>query len=168
MALVVHLPIPTGPFPTGPFPTGPVAAPVRRSSARPTRSSGSTAPRGRHLEAVPPARTGRVLDRAVYRRRRLAFGAGAAVLLLCTSLALGAFARWLVTDPVAQAGTPSGTPVAARTVQPGETLWSLAAELRPQDDRRAAVDRLARLNGGPELRAGATLYVPSSWLHGAP
>ena len=39
-------------------------------------------------------------------------------------------------------------------VQPGETLWTIAAELRPDGDVRELVDALAERAGGASLEAG--------------
>lgn len=60
-------------------------------------------------------------------------------------------------DPVG-----AGTTSAARTVvvvQPGDTLWSIAAEIDPGADVRATVDRLAERNGGTSLTVGQRLVV---------
>lgn len=45
------------------------------------------------------------------------------------------------------------------TVQPGQTLWSIAAEARPDADIRSTVDEIIRLNA---LEAGATLPIGST------
>jgi LysM repeat protein len=47
-------------------------------------------------------------------------------------------------------------------VQPGDTLWSLAQRLAPQEDPRAIVDALVDLNGlaGTELSPGQVLELP--------
>lgn len=49
-----------------------------------------------------------------------------------------------------------------RTVQDGETLWSIAVELQPSGDPRPLVDRLVHLNGGSQLLAGVSIVVPAS------
>ena len=48
-------------------------------------------------------------------------------------------------------------------VQPGDTIWSIAAERYPADDTRARVDDIERLNGlkGPLIEAGETLRLPA-------
>ncbi|MBA4609410.1 LysM peptidoglycan-binding domain-containing protein [Aeromicrobium sp. Marseille-Q0843] len=49
------------------------------------------------------------------------------------------------------------------TVQPGQTLWSIAAEARPNADIRATVDEIVKLNAledGAPLPIGSTLAVP--------
>jgi hypothetical protein len=62
----------------------------------------------------------------------------------------------------------SDEPVVLRLVEPGDTLWSIAAELSVAGDVRNAVDRLARLNGGPDVWAGESIRVPSAWIGDRP
>jgi Tfp pilus assembly protein FimV len=47
-------------------------------------------------------------------------------------------------------------------VQPGDTLWSLAEELAPEEDPRAVVDAIVDLNGleDVDLLPGAVLQLP--------
>jgi len=45
-------------------------------------------------------------------------------------------------------------------VQPGDTLWTIARDLRPTGDLRAVVDDLAALNGGASLEVGQTIVLP--------
>jgi nucleoid-associated protein YgaU len=47
-------------------------------------------------------------------------------------------------------------------VQPGDTLWSIAAEHYPADDIRVRVDDIERANGlrGPIIEVGQTLHLP--------
>lgn len=47
-------------------------------------------------------------------------------------------------------------------VEPGETLWSIATRLEPDQDPRPVVDALARANGGTVLRAGQELVIPAA------
>jgi len=48
-------------------------------------------------------------------------------------------------------------------VEPGDTLWSIAAEHYPADDVRVRVDDIEQANGlaGPTIQAGQTLRLPS-------
>jgi nucleoid-associated protein YgaU len=48
-------------------------------------------------------------------------------------------------------------------VQPGDTLWAIAAAHYPTDDVRSRVDDIERLNGlqGPAIQAGETLRLPA-------
>ena len=49
---------------------------------------------------------------------------------------------------------------AVHVVQPGETLWSIAAELQPSGDVRGLVRKLSSLNGGVSLQIGQRLVLP--------
>jgi nucleoid-associated protein YgaU len=48
-------------------------------------------------------------------------------------------------------------------VQPGDTLWAIAASHYPSDDVRSRVDDIERANGlqGPVIQAGETLRLPA-------
>ena len=48
-------------------------------------------------------------------------------------------------------------------VAPGQTLWSIAANLEFDDDRRELVDEIMSLNNlsNPELSAGQQIYLPT-------
>jgi len=78
--------------------------------------------------------------------------------------------RWLVLAVamvaasfiLARAVAGGTAPVERVVVQPGDTLWSIAAAHYPGDDPRARVDAIERLNGlaGPTIEAGETLLLP--------
>ena len=54
-------------------------------------------------------------------------------------------------------------PVAATVVvQPGDTLWGIAAARYPGDDVRVRVDEIERLNGlhSPQIGVGEVLQLP--------
>jgi LysM repeat protein len=55
-----------------------------------------------------------------------------------------------------------GQPDTTVVVQPGDTLWSIAASHYPSDDVRVRVDDIERANGlaGPAIEAGQTLHLP--------
>ncbi|GAC1506912.1 MAG: hypothetical protein NVS1B3_06880 [Candidatus Dormibacteraceae bacterium] len=78
----------------------------------------------------------------------------AAVFLLALFVSLG-FAV------VAHGGTAA--PDVTVVVQPGDTLWSIAAEHYPSDDVRARVEGIERVNGlhSPVIQIGETLRLPS-------
>jgi hypothetical protein len=62
---------------------------------------------------------------------------------------------------VALGDTP---PVIATTVvEPGDTLWGIAAARYPSDDVRVRVDEIERLNGlhSPNIEVGETLRLPA-------
>ena len=72
---------------------------------------------------------------------------------------VAALAVMLALSGVAQGGEAAATIV----VQPGDTLWAIAAERYPADDTRARVDQIERLNGlqSPVIEAGETLRLPA-------
>lgn len=74
-----------------------------------------------------------------------------ALLLIAASLSLA---------KVAVGGT--ATVDTTVVVQPGDTLWSIAASRYPGDDPRERVDTIERLNGlsGPTIVVGETLHLP--------
>ena len=47
-------------------------------------------------------------------------------------------------------------------VQPGDTLWSIAAAAYPSDDVRVRIDEIERLNGlhSPQIDVGEALQLP--------
>lgn len=61
---------------------------------------------------------------------------------------------------VAHGGAPR--PETTVVVQPGDTLWSIAAAHYPSDDVRVRVDDIERANGlqGPAIEPGETLRLP--------
>ncbi|TMB97218.1 MAG: LysM peptidoglycan-binding domain-containing protein [Chloroflexi bacterium] len=72
---------------------------------------------------------------------------------------VAALAVMLALSRVAQGGAASETVV----VQPGDTLWTIAAQHYPGDDTRARVDEIERLNNlsSPAIEAGETLHLPA-------
>jgi nucleoid-associated protein YgaU len=48
-------------------------------------------------------------------------------------------------------------------VQPGDTLWGIAAARYPSDDVRVRVDAIEQLNGlrSPKIEIGETLHLPA-------
>lgn len=125
------------------------------------------------LRVIPGGRTAALRHRrpaSVYRRRRLLVGTMAAAALFFSVLAIGrlgeaaASAVGAISEP-AQPMPGGGADPETRpstsgwVVEPGDTLWSIASELRPAGDVRPVVDELARRNGGPVLEAGQRLDV---------
>lgn len=78
--------------------------------------------------------------------------------------------RWLVLTlatvaasvVLAKAVAGGTAPVEHIVVQPGDSLWSIAAAHYPGDDPRERVDAIERLNGlsGPTIETGETLLLP--------
>ncbi|QMW64945.1 LysM peptidoglycan-binding domain-containing protein [Mumia sp. ZJ1417] len=88
---------------------------------------------------------------------------GRFVVFLAAMVAFGGLTVGLGTQVIAT--SEAGEPVPSRvvTVQPGETVWDLAAEANPRGDIRETVQDIADLNSlasAGEIVAGATIYVP--------
>jgi LysM repeat protein len=87
-------------------------------------------------------------------RRIRPAGRLAAVMLLALSVSVGLAV-------VAHGGT--ATQDATVVVQPGDTLWSIAAQRYPSDDVRARVDEIEQVNGlhSPSIEGGEILHLPA-------
>lgn len=117
--------------------------------------NGAARDAGRHLRLVPmPA-----VDAPRLRLTRRGRVAVAAVALL----AIGSLA--IVLGPSGAASDQAGAPQQFTTVsvQPGQTVWDIAAKANPRGDIRDTVDQIIKLNalesaGG--LQMGAQLAVP--------
>ena len=125
-------------------------APERRPVLRPV------APEVRRPRALPDRPT-RV------RRRRLALLVALVTLALVAAVTLQAVAGLARVDGSSRPEPVDvgPAPVAGQqyVVQPGDTLWSIAAEIAPDDDPRAVVDALRDANGGPDLQVGSRLVL---------
>lgn len=107
----------------------------------------------------------RVAQRSVYRRRRLL------VAMATITLALVVVLAWAVVGALAGPSSSPTSAVASRAaavaapatvvVQPGDTLWSIAAAVAPGSDVRVTVDRLIALNGAAAIVVGQQLEVPA-------
>jgi cell division protein YceG involved in septum cleavage len=106
---------------------------------------------------VPPTHRRPVPTAATFRRRRLVV-AMVAVLALAVVLNVAATLLGVGSEP---AGVERARPVVERSVvvQPGDTIWSIAAELAEGDDVRPVVDALVDANGGSALQAGERLVI---------
>ena len=121
------------------------------------------APAAHPRRSAPAAgRTRRPIPARVYRQRRIA--AVVVVLALTSVLALAVVGALSVASsafagPSAASAAPAAVAPAAAdapvwVVQPGDTLWTIAAELQPEGDVRPLVDALADRAGGAGLQAG--------------
>jgi hypothetical protein len=100
---------------------------------------------------TPPSR--RQPSAAVYRRRRLvALVVVLAVVLVAVQLLTH------VASASASAGAAPAEPVVL-VAQPGDSYWTLAAEVYDGGDLRSTVDALVRANGGGDLRAGDRIVL---------
>ena len=90
---------------------------------------------------------------AIYRRRRLAVLGLALVLLAVVSMAL----QQLI--PGSTAADPRPVARVSVVVAPGDTVWSIATSLAPDDDPRPVVDAIVAANGGSALVPGQRLEL---------
>jgi LysM repeat protein len=60
----------------------------------------------------------------------------------------------------ASASSQSASVRATLTVQPGDTLWSIAQERRGDVPVGRYVDKLVALNGGASIQAGQQIVLP--------
>ena len=121
------------------------------------RAAGVNTVRVRHL-AVVPTETGPDHGPELRLTRR-----GRLTMFLSTLLMLGVLGVILGSTTVATDEPGSPVPAAMVVVEPGQTLWDLAAKANPNGDIRTTVDDIMRLNsiesaGG--LQAGDTIAVP--------
>jgi hypothetical protein len=127
----------------------------------------------RPADRRPRAPRGRGVDRpvsrraAMFRRRRLVALVVAVALIAGLAMAVQAIAQATSTvgpsapEPLESEGAGPPRPVEGEVyvVQPGDTLWSIAAALAPESDPRPVVDVLRVANGGSELQVGDRLTV---------
>lgn len=117
------------------------------------------------LQPLSPTRPAHLPDRATrFRRRRLA------ALVLAVALATAGVAGVRALAGLAEVGGTSGprpvgepsAPVAGQryVVQPGDTLWTIALRVAPDEDPREVVAALREANGGdPMVEAGTQLTL---------
>ena len=137
---------------------------------------GPVAPTAPALRVIEGGRAPATLARqATYLRRRLLAVALLAAACVAAFLLVGAISTGLAGGghPSSTAGASSptsadaasaagvaATPAGYRVVQPGDTLWSIAASIAPHSDVRKAVDRLVSANGNGPLTVGEHLRLP--------
>jgi len=89
---------------------------------------------------------------------------GVIVVTAASALLIGALSVLLATAAqAAHAGSAAlGGYLTRVAVQPGQSLWSLAAAYDPDSDPRMAVQRIKQLNSlpGDQLQPGEMLWVP--------
>ena len=159
MALPLSIdPLPLPSAPAGPEPDPPMAEWPPRLTLVPSLPS-APSPSVRFPSATRPVTASPALSRAVYRRRRLG-----ALIIIGLLVAVGLSVMSAPSSGASRSPLPAaGTDAAVEyVVQPGDTLWSIAAEIAPDADRRIVVDRLAGANGGVDLQVGQRLVLPVS------
>ena len=129
------------------------AAPVgtRRAVYAVPASEGGRAPGGRAVVATHLKLT---------RRGRIVLAALAAAPLV-TGLAVGALGG----EGAVASSTAATTEFTTVTVDGGDTLWQLAAELAPAADPRDVISDIVRLNGlsTSEVQPGQQLAIPAEY-----
>ena len=85
------------------------------------------------------------------------------ILWSVTGLMLGVLGVILGSTTVATDEPGAPVPATMVVVEPGQTLWDLAAKANPNGDVRTTVDDIMRLNSiesAGDLQAGDTIAVP--------
>ncbi|MBA3744102.1 LysM peptidoglycan-binding domain-containing protein [Sporichthya sp.] len=84
----------------------------------------------------------------------------AVALFLLTLLAGGVLFGSTATRASGEAGAPQNYQYLV--VQPGQTLWGIAKEVAPQEDPRATIEAIRRLNALPDtgIEAGQRIALP--------
>jgi LysM repeat protein len=101
-------------------------------------------------------------DRSTARRVSLTRRGRVVLVVVLLALALAAFT--MVGDPAASTAAPHHANSPTVVVQPGQTLWDIAAEAAPASDPRDVVAEIVELNhltSPGTIRAGQPLYVPA-------
>jgi hypothetical protein len=145
----------------------------------PLRLQPTTVPPGPGRPSRPPLRVlqggrapSRMAQQAIYRRRRLLVAIIAVAVLAATFLRASAAVARIAGGAPSAAGASSPTSAAASSaagvaapptavVQPGDTLWSIAAAAAPDVDVRITVDQLVALNGSAPIVVGQELVLPT-------
>jgi len=125
----------------------------------PDHSTHITGARRPALVALDGGRSDAALRRRrMYRQRRIAVAVVALALVVATVVVVSPSGPSTVSPTAAVAATHSGT----YEVAAGDTLWSIAARLDPDADRRQVVALLADANGGSTaVWPGQHLVVPA-------
>lgn len=138
------------------------------ASASSVRASGKSTGRATHLRVAgttPTPDTRRAARAAaapapshLTRRGRLAL-VGLIVAVLFGAFSLGRSAAEAAPEPQAPQAAPA---IQLTTVQPGESLWTLAERVAPDNDTREVVAQIRRLNDlrSSQVQVGQQLVLP--------
>ena len=157
----IRLPRPVRPYPVTAreqhSPSIRVAASAPVELAPRTTTYRASAPAVRAPRLAPVSRSAGV---RITRRGRLALLMALTVLALVIGAVIQAAGRRRRRHPTARRG---GAVTRTVTVQPGETLWQIARDIRPNADPRETVARIQELNGltTATVWAGQPLIVPA-------
>jgi hypothetical protein len=104
----------------------------------------------------------RRFDRGAPRRAGVRLTRRGRLVLLALLLMLTGAVAVLVAASTGEAAAPAG-PAATVVVQPGDTLWSIAARYAPGPDPFTTIERIRQLNGldGYTVHAGQRLMLPA-------
>jgi hypothetical protein len=82
---------------------------------------------------------------------------------LVAGLVVASVAGPVAAGPVASGAVAGSVSFATVTVGPGESLWSIAERIAPQDDPRDVIGELERFNGLEDsaVTPGQTLAIPA-------
>jgi LysM repeat protein len=87
----------------------------------------------------------------------------ALAILLFAAVLLGAFSLGRTASQAASPSSPATTTaVQHATVQPGDSLWSVARRVAPDNDPREVVEQIRRLNDltSADIQVGQQLLLP--------
>jgi hypothetical protein len=100
------------------------------------------------------AGSARVISRTTYWRRRAVVAVMVVALLFVMARAGAALGG---STPAAPERHPAHSSAVSTVVQPGDSLWTVAERLAPDDDPRPVVDALSSVRHGTVLTPGETI-----------
>jgi hypothetical protein len=141
------------------------AAPEQRPAPAPAPApgAGERARQAARRVSPQPARAGAQLRSRLTRRGRITVSA-----LVMAAVLLVAALAWLAgatRADAAHSGPPASAvyrSLASVVVQPGQSLWTIAAQAEPSADPRSVIQQIIDLNalGGTSIQPGQHLWVP--------
>lgn len=131
-----------------------VGEPVGEPLAEVAREAEGSADMPRVLALVPAGGRPHRRTSAAVRRRRLLFGV-TALIVVGLAFPVGGTVRPTVGGP-----SLAGAIGKVYTVQPGDTLWSIATRIDPAADPRPLVSRMAAETGSDTVYPGERLAIP--------
>lgn len=126
--------------------------PSRQSVRTRTHSAHAASGAGRTVVRLPRAASAPAPGPRVYRRRRAVVAVFVAALVGVIGLAVG--------GGEASRSAAGASPMRSYLVQPGDTLWAIAAQHAGSMPMVDYVDVLVELNGGAQVRAGEWIVLP--------